>query len=205
MDTIKGKVAVLLSGRGSNFEAIYNNSLKEKSNFQIEIVISDKKNARGLELADKLGIENYFISPRKFETKEHYEKYLIQLFEKKSVELICLAGFMRIISGVMINRYRNRILNIHPSLLPFFPGLNAQKQAIDCGAEVSGCTVHFVDEGIDSGPVIFQKTVNITNSDNEESLSTKILKEEHILYSKAIQLYFAQKLKIEGKKVTILA
>ncbi|MEN8155015.1 MAG: phosphoribosylglycinamide formyltransferase [Acidobacteriota bacterium] len=204
MDIKKGKVAILLSGRGSNFEAIYNNSLKKDSNFQIEIVVSDKKKARGLELAEKFGIENHYIPPRKFETREHYEKHLIQLFEQKNIGLICLAGFMRIITGILIAGFRNRIMNIHPSLLPAFPGLNAQGQAIGYGAKISGCTVHFVDEGMDTGPIILQKDIKVMDNDDEDSLSIRILKEEHILYSKAIQLYFDQKLKIEGRKVTIL-
>ncbi|MCK5220409.1 MAG: phosphoribosylglycinamide formyltransferase, partial [Candidatus Aminicenantes bacterium] len=145
-----------------------------------------------------------FIRPRDFSSKYEYEKNLIELFETFKIDLICLAGFMRIISPTLIKKYPNRIINIHPSLLPLFPGLDAQKQAIEAGAELSGCTVHFVDEGVDSGPVIMQARVEIRKDDSEESLSKRILIEEHRLYSEVIRLYFLNKLKIDGRRVKIL-
>ncbi len=205
MKTEKGKIAVLLSGRGSNFEAIHKNSDKENSIFKISLVISDKKNAKGLKTSDKLGIPTFLVRPKDFKTKDEYEKYLITLFIKYEIDLICLAGFMRIISPVLIRSYPNKIINIHPSLLPSFPGLNAQKQAIDSGVKISGCTVHFVDEGIDSGPIIMQECVRIENGDDEESLSAKILKAEHRVYSEVIKLFFQKKLKINGRRVKILS
>ncbi len=204
MKTDKGKIAVLLSGRGSNFEAIYKNSLLDDSNFKIVLVISDRKKAKGLETAIGHNIPALFIRPRDYSSKEEYEKHLISVLKENDVELICLAGFMRIISPTLIREYQNRIINIHPSLLPSFPGLDAQKQALDAGAEISGCTVHFVDEGVDSGPVIMQAKVNIKADDSEESLSARILKEEHRIYSEVIRLFFLNKLIIDGGKVKIL-
>ena len=204
MNTKKGKVAILLSGRGSNFEAIYKNSIIGDSPFEIAVVVSDKRKAKGLKTAGDLGIPTRFIRPRDFSSKYEYEKNLIELFETFKIDLICLAGFMRIISPTLIKKYPNRIINIHPSLLPLFPGLDAQKQAIEAGAELSGCTVHFVDEGVDSGPVIMQASVEIEKNDSEESLSKKILIEEHSIYSEVIKLYFLKKLKIEGRRVKIL-
>ncbi len=201
----KGKIAVLLSGRGSNFEAIYKNSLLKNSNFKIVLVISDKKKAKGFEKAKSLNIPALYIRPRDYSSKEEYEKHLITILKENNVELICLAGFMRIISPVLIKEYCERIINIHPSLLPLFPGLDAQKQALDAGVEKSGCTVHFVDEGVDSGPIILQAEVSIKSDDTENSLSSRILKEEHRIYSEAIRLFFLKKLKIENRKVKILS
>lgn len=204
MKTRKGKIAILLSGRGSNFEAIHKNSIRVDSTFEIAVVVSDKRKAKGLITAGDLGIPAHFIRPRDFSSKNEYEKKLIELFEKFNIDLICLAGFMRIISPTLIKKYPGRIINIHPSLLPSFPGLEAQKQALEAGAEISGCTVHFVDEGVDSGPVIMQARVEIRKDDSEESLSKRILIEEHRLYSEVINLYFLNKLKIDGRRVKIL-
>jgi len=201
----KGKIAILLSGRGSNFEAIYENSNNGNSTFEISLVISDKKKAKGLETAKRFGIPTFFVRPRNFQSKKNYEQHLISLFEKYDIDLICLAGFMRIISPVLIRSYPNKIINIHPSLLPAFPGLNAQKQALNSKNGVSGCTVHFVDEGVDSGPIIMQESVEIEEGDNEESLSARILKAEHRIYSEVIKLFFQKKLKIKGRKVKILS
>jgi len=204
MKTKKGRIAVFLSGRGSNFEAIYRNSLAENSNFRITLVISDKKRAKGLETAAALNIPALYVRPRHFTSREEYELHLIRLLKDHRIDLICLAGFMRIISPVLIRAFPHRIINIHPSLLPAFPGLDAQQQALDAGVEVSGCTVHFVDEGVDSGPVILQAQVHVEPGDTEDSLSRRILKEEHRIYSEAIGLFFDKKLKIEDGKVKIL-
>ena len=200
----KGKVAVLLSGRGSNFESIYKASLKKDSNYEIAIVISNKKNARGLKRAKKFKLKNFYISSKSFKSKKKYNQHIIRLLKMNKVDLVCLAGFMTIIDPEFIEEYKNRIMNIHPALLPSFPGLNAQKQAIDHGVKVSGCTVHFVDSGIDTGPIILQKPVKIKSNDNEELLSKRILKEEHKIYPDAIKLFFENRLKIEGRKVIIL-
>lgn len=200
----KGRVAIFLSGRGSNFVAIYNSSLKPDSNFRIVVVISDKKKALGLEKAREFNIPAYHVSPKKFDSKNEYENYLVSVLKGKSVDLICLAGYMRIVGDELLNKYTNKIMNIHPALLPSFPGLHAQQQAFDHGVKVSGCTVHFVDSGVDTGPIILQKAVEVKNDDTEEELSQRILAEEHKLYSEAIRLFFDNALKMTGRKVTIL-
>ncbi|MCP5048876.1 MAG: phosphoribosylglycinamide formyltransferase [bacterium] len=200
----KGRIAVFLSGRGSNFEAIYQSSQKWKSNFEIVAVISDKKHARGLERARELGLNAYHISPRKLKPKEVYEKKILKTLEFHEVELICLAGYMRIVGETLLSAYSGRIMNVHPSLLPSFPGLQAQRQALDFGAKVSGCTVHFVDAGVDTGPMILQRAVYIHEGDTEITLSQRILAEEHKLFSMAISLFFEKRLKIDGRRVIIL-
>ncbi len=200
----KGRVAVFLSGRGSNFESIYRATLKRDSNYKIAIVISDKKKARGLKRAKKFKLKNFYISPKLFKTKREYNRHIIKLLKINKVDLVCLAGFMRIIDPEFIEEYKNRIINIHPALLPSFPGLNVQKQAVDHGVKISGCTVHFVDPGIDTGPIILQKPVKIRSDDNEDTLSKRILKEEHKIYPEAIKLFFENRLKIDGRKVIIL-
>jgi phosphoribosylglycinamide formyltransferase-1 len=199
----KGRIVVLLSGRGSNFEAIYQNSLKQDANFEIAAVISDKKEARGLERARELNLNAFFVSPKKLKPKEVYEKKILEILLEHKVELVCLAGYMRIVGETLLSAYVGRMLNIHPALLPAFPGLHGQKQALDHGVKVSGCTVHFVDAGVDTGPIILQKAVEVKEDDSEETLSQRILKEEHKLYSKAITLFFQNRLKIQGRRVII--
>jgi phosphoribosylglycinamide formyltransferase-1 len=199
----KGKVAIFLSGRGSNFEAIFRHSQKTSANFQIVLVISDKKKARGLEKAAEYNIPAVHVSPKKFECKSEYEQHIITLLRDHMVELICLAGYMRIVGDDLLKEYAGRILNIHPALLPSFPGLHAQKQALDHGVRISGCTVHFVDIGVDTGPIILQRAVEIVGGDDEDSLSQRILNEEHEIYSEAVQLYFDGRLKMDGRKVRI--
>jgi phosphoribosylglycinamide formyltransferase-1 len=200
----KGRVAVLLSGRGSNFEAIYKNSLKENSNFEIVVVVSDKKKARGLDVARNFNLKAFFVSAKKNKPKEVYERKIIDILQEHQVDLVCLAGYMRIVGSELLKAYPNRILNIHPALLPSFPGLHGQQQALDYGVKISGCTVHFVDAGVDTGPIIMQKAVKVMEHDTEETISSRILKEEHILYSQAIALYFENKLKLDGRRVIIL-
>ncbi len=194
----------MLSGRGSNFEAIYRNSIQPDSNFEIVTVISDKKEARGLERAREFGIGAHFVSPRGLKPKEAYENRIVEILDQMGAELVCLAGYMRIVGDTLLNAYRGRIMNIHPSLLPSFPGLHGQKQALDYGAKVSGCTVHFVDAGVDTGPIILQESVCIHEEDDEDALSQRILAREHVMFSRAVSLYFENKLKIEGRKVIIL-
>jgi phosphoribosylglycinamide formyltransferase-1 len=200
----KGRIAVLLSGRGSNFEAIYKESQKDNANFEIVVVISDKKEARGLERAREMGIDAYHFSPKKLKPKGAYEQKIVDVLKEHQTELVCLAGYMRIVGEKLLSAYENRILNIHPALLPSFPGLHGQLQALEYGVKVSGCTVHFVDPGVDTGPIILQKAVEVQENDTEDTLSQRILKEEHKLYSKAITLFFENRLKISGRKVIIL-
>jgi phosphoribosylglycinamide formyltransferase-1 len=200
----KGRVGVLLSGRGSNFEAIYQNSQKPDANFEVAAVISDKKDAPGLARAEELGLNAYFVSPKELKPKEVYETRILEILAGHRVELVCLAGYMRIVGETLLSAYEGRTLNIHPALLPSFPGLHAQKQALDHGVKVSGCTVHFVDAGVDTGPIILQKAVEVLETDDEETLSQRILAREHQLFSKAITLFFENRLKIVGRKVIIV-
>lgn len=199
----KGRVAVLLSGRGSNFETIYQSSLKEDAGFEIAVVISDKEDARGLERAREFGLPAFFVSAKELKPKEVYEQRIVALLQEHRVDLVCLAGYMRIVGRQLLDAYQGRIMNIHPALLPCFPGLNAQRQALDYGVKVSGCTVHFVDPGVDTGPIILQAAVEVKDNDTEETLSQRILKEEHQIYSRAITLFFRNRLKIQGRKVII--
>jgi len=201
--TQKGRIAVLLSGRGSNFEALYRSTLQPGANFEIVLVISDNKDARGLERARQLGVPAYYVSPRKLKPKTAYEQAVTDLLHEHRTELVCLAGYMRIVGDTLLQAFNKRIINIHPSLLPAFPGLNAQQQALDYGVKISGCTVHFVDPGVDTGPIILQQAVNVHADDNEESLSLRILAQEHQLFSQAVTLFFENRLKINGRQVII--
>ena len=172
------------------------------------VVISNKSDAKGLIIAKKMGINIEVIESKNFKgTRTEYDKKIIDMLVKNGVTpkngLVCLAGFMRIISPEFVKKYKNRIINIHPALLPSFPGLNSQKQALDYGAKYTGCTVHFVDAGMDTGPVIIQAVVEIKRKDTEKSLSKKILKEEHRIYSEAVNLFAKKKIKVSGRKTII--
>ncbi|MEE9164926.1 MAG: phosphoribosylglycinamide formyltransferase [Nitrospinota bacterium] len=194
------KIAVLVSGRGSNLQAIIN-SIEKKINAVIAIVISDVRCALALEIARKHGIKTLFVDPAKFQTREDFDKSIINVLKKEHVDLICLAGFMRILTKTFVQQFKNRIMNIHPSLLPSFPGLNAHQKALDAGVKFSGCTVHFLDEGVDTGPIICQAVVPVLDDDTVESLSERTLKEEHRIYPLAIQAFIEQRLVCEGRKV----
>ena len=190
-------------------EAILKAIKKQKIPIKPSIIISNKPNARGLKIAKKLQIKTHVIESKNFAGKRiDYDKKLITVLRKNGVTekngLVCLAGFMRIISPYFIKKYKNRILNIHPALLPAFPGLDAQKQAIQFGAKISGCTVHIVDEGVDTGPVILQESVKVNSTDTEETLSKKILVKEHKIYPKAVELFAKKKISIKGRTVKII-
>ena len=181
---------------------------KKKIPINPAVVISNKPNAKGLAIAKKMGIQTEVIESSKYKGKRlQYDKKIISTLKKYKVTpsngLVCLAGFMRIISPYFIKEYKNKILNIHPALLPAFPGLDAQKQAIEFGSKFSGCTVHFVDEGVDTGPIIIQEIVKINSNDTEKSLSKKILVKEHEIYPKAVELFAKKKISIKGRKVKI--
>jgi len=196
------KLAVLVSGRGSNLQAIIDSIEKEELDVSISIVISNTKDAIALKRADKHDIKTIFIDPTSYLNKVAYDRALIDKLKEFSIDLICLAGYMRILGEEVIQTFKEKIINIHPSLLPAFPGLNAQKQAIEYGVKFSGCTVHFVDSGIDSGPIILQTAVPIYDNDDEKSLSERILEQEHHLYSKAIKMIKENQIKINGRTVT---
>lgn len=197
-------IAVLVSGRGTNLQAIINAIKRGTIDGKISIVLSDNPEAYALKRAEKEGIKTQVVNYKSFSSKEKYEQEIMKYIDDYSTELIVLAGYMRILSPGFIKKYPYRIINIHPALLPSFPGLNAQRQAIEYGVKVSGCTVHFVDEGVDSGPIILQKSIEVKQSDVEESLSKRILKYEHQLLPIAIQLFAQNKIQIiDNKRVHI--
>jgi len=199
------KVGVMASGRGSNFQAIIDSGLNgETPNVEIVQLIVNKVDAYAIERAKVHGIQYNFIDSTKM-SRENFDEEAIKIFEKKEVEVIVLAGFMRILTSKFISKYENKILNIHPSLLPAFPGAHAHRDTLEHGAKTSGCTVHLVDEGIDSGPIIMQATVKIDENETEESLSKKILVHEHQILPKALELLCSNKILVEGQKVRIKA
>ena len=196
-------IGVLASGRGTNLQAIIEDIKEGKIEGRISIVISDNRNAFALKRAEQNNIETQYIDFNKFKSREDYDKRVVECLKENGVDLVILAGYMRILTPYFIDTYKNKIINIHPALLPSFPGLHAQRQAVEYGVKISGCTVHFVDEGVDSGPIILQKSVEVSADDTEESLVEKILKEEHQIYPRAIQLFSQGRLIIKGRKVFI--
>ncbi len=194
------RLGILLSGRGSNFEAIANNVKAGNIAAEIAVVIGNKPDAQGLETADAMGLDAVYI-PSKGLKREEFDRRVVALLNEKQVDLVCLAGFMRLLSPYFVHEFANRIINIHPSLLPSFPGLDAQQQALEHGVKVTGCTVHFVDAGLDSGPIIAQADVPIEDNDTVDSLAARILTEEHRLYSEAINIVLSGRYRIEGRCV----
>jgi phosphoribosylglycinamide formyltransferase-1 len=194
------RLGILLSGRGSNFLAIFDAIEEKRLDAEIAVVISNRPDALGLAAARERGIPTVSF-PSKGLDREAYDRQLIQELRAHNVDLVCLAGYMRILSGYFIREFPMRILNIHPSLLPAFPGLDAQHQALEHGVKIAGCTVHFVDEGLDSGPIVAQAAVPVLDEDTAESLAARILKEEHRLYSEAIGLVLSGRYRIEGRRV----
>jgi len=194
------RLGILLSGRGSNFEAIADNVAAGSIDAAVAVVISNRPEARGLEAAHQRGL-NAVCIPSKGLDREVYDRMLVAELRKNTVDLVCLAGFMRLLSASFIREFPDRILNIHPSLLPAFPGLDAQHQALEHGVKISGCTVHFVDEDLDAGPILIQAAVPVHNDDTVETLSARILREEHRIYSEAIRLTLAGGYRIEGRRV----
>lgn len=197
-------IAVLVSGRGSNLQAIIDSIEEGDLRARISVVISDARDAYALLRAKNHGIEAVFVDPEKYSSKELYEKEVLKTLEKHNAELILLAGYMRILGKTLLSAYKNRILNIHPALLPAFPGLHAQKQAFEHGVKVAGCTVHFVDEKLDGGPIIMQSCVEVKEDDTDKSLADRILEQEHKIYPEAVKLFVENRLIIEGRKVKIL-
>jgi phosphoribosylglycinamide formyltransferase-1 len=191
------KLGILLSGRGSNFEAIADAIQSGRLPAEISIVISNRADAPGLESARRRGL-NAVLIPSKGRVREEHDTEVITALKQAKVDLVCLAGYMRLLSPAFIRAFPNQILNIHPSLLPAFPGLDAQKQALEAGAKVSGCTVHFVDEHLDHGPIILQRTVPVLPGDDLHSLSARILEQEHIAYTEAIKLVLSGEVEVRG-------
>lgn len=195
------RLGILLSGRGSNFEAI-TESIREGRivDTEIAIVISNREAAMGIEKARQRSLEVRII-PSKGRQREEYDREVVAVLKERKVDLVCLAGFMRLLSPYFVGEFRHRILNIHPALLPAFPGLEAQKQALEAGVKISGCTVHFVDESMDAGPIILQACVPVHDDDTEETLSARILREEHRIYTEAINLVLSGGYRIVGRRV----
>lgn len=199
------KIAILLSGRGSNFIKIYENIKSGViTNAEIAIVISNKSDAPGLAYAKSAGLNAIFVNPKDFGSRQEYDLHIVSLLNSLAIDLVCLAGYMRIITKEFVDAFPHKIINIHPSLLPSFPGLNAQKQALDYGVKFTGCTVHFVDEQVDHGEIILQEIVPVYDEDTEETLSNRILEKEHIIYSRAINLIVNDKICLKGRRVHIL-
>ncbi|MCX9009785.1 MAG: phosphoribosylglycinamide formyltransferase [Candidatus Methanoperedens sp.] len=197
-------IAVLVSGRGSNLQAIIDSVESGYLQARISVVISDVGDAYALERARKHGIEAVFIDPKNFASKELYEEEILRILREHGALLILLAGYMKIVGKTLLLAFKNRMLNIHPALLPAFPGLHAQKQAFDYGVKVAGCTVHFVDESLDCGPIILQRCVEVREDDTADTLAARILEQEHKIYPEAVRLFVENRLRIEGRKVRII-
>jgi phosphoribosylglycinamide formyltransferase-1 len=196
-------IAVLISGSGSNLQAIIDASEKGEIPCRVGLVISNKADAYGLVRARKHGIPTEVISHRDFPSREEFDQRLVEVLRKSGAELVCLAGFMRVLTPVFVRAFPNRILNIHPALLPSFPGTHGPKQALDYGVRFSGCSVHFLDEGVDTGPIVVQAVVPVYDEDTEETLAARILIQEHKIYPMAIRLFFQGSLKVEGRRVRV--
>ena len=198
------RVGVLASGRGSNLQALIDSSLKGKIDVEVAVVVSDVADAQALERARGAGIPAVHVPPGRFRTKltPEAEQQYVAVLDEHGVEVVVLAGFMRILHDDFLNRYSGRVVNVHPALLPAFPGLHGQRQALDYGVKWSGATVHFVDAGVDTGPIILQAAVPVLDDDTEETLSARILEQEHRIYPEALQLIAERRLRVDGRVVT---
>ncbi|MDD5449144.1 MAG: phosphoribosylglycinamide formyltransferase [Candidatus Omnitrophica bacterium] len=196
-------IAVFCSGNGTNLQAIVDAVESGYIKANMALMVCDNPSAYALKRAKKAGIEIFLLTPKGFKTREEYDRGVIKKLTEKKIDLVVLAGFMRLLSPYFIKKYKDKILNIHPALLPSFKGTQGIKDALDYGVKVTGPSVHFVEEGLDSGPIILQETVEINDADTEETLAERIHEKEHIIYPKAIKLFIEGKLKIEGRKVKI--
>ncbi len=197
------QLAVLASGRGSNFDALCQAIKRGGLNADIKVLVSDKENAPALDKARKRNIEAVYLNPRSYNNRDEYESYLVQLLKGKQVTMVALAGYMRLVGPVLLEHFQYRIINIHPALLPAFPGLQAQQQAVDYGVRYSGCTVHIVDTGMDSGPILMQAVVPVLPDDSGDTLAERILVEEHQIYWRSLQLLAEGRVYIDGRKTVI--
>jgi len=197
----RGRIAVFLSGRGSNFRAILEAADAGKINASIALVFSNVESAPGLLFARERGLESLYLNPKLFASRDEYDKEAVRQVRKRDVDLICLAGYMRILTPYFCREFKNRCMNIHPALLPSFPGLHVQQKAIDWGVRYSGATVHFVAEDVDMGPIIIQAVVPVLQNDTEETLAARILVEEHKIYPEAVRLFFEGRVEVRGRRV----
>ncbi len=200
----KKVVSFLASGRGSNFTAVAEKIRAGDIDATLGILVSDREEARALETARQYGMGAHFVDPRAYGGKGEFEKAIIALMKKAKTDLIVAAGYMRILSPVFVKAFANRIINIHPALLPSFPGVDGQRQAFEYGVKISGCTTHFIDEGTDTGPIILQAPVAVEKDDTAESLAARILKEEHRILPESVRLFCQGSLKVKGRKVIII-
>jgi len=198
-----GRIAVFLSGRGSNFRAIHDAIIAGKINASIALVFSNVEAAPGLLTARERGLETFYLNSKLFPNREEYDKEAVRQVRKRDVDLVCLAGYMRILSSYFCREFKSRCMNIHPALLPAFPGLHVQQKAIDWGVKFSGATVHFVAEDVDMGPIIIQAVVPVLQDDTEDALAARILVEEHKIYPEAVRLFFEGRLEVRGRRVFI--
>ena len=199
----KRRIGVLVSGRGSNLQAIMDKIAAENLPIEVAVVVSDKADAFALERAAKAGIPGQAVIRKNYSSKEEFENTIDGILREHNVELVVLAGFMRILTGNFIAKWRHKVINIHPALLPSFKGLDAQGQALEYGVKVAGCTVHFVDEGMDTGPIILQKVVPVMDDDTHDSLANRILVQEHLALPEAVKLWCEDRLEVSGRKVKI--
>ncbi len=197
------RLGVLVSGSGTNLQSILDHAAKGKIDAEVAVVISNKPDAFALARARRANVPTVIVEPKGFGGREAYDARLVEVFREHRVDLVCLAGFMRLLSPVLIQAFPNRILNIHPALLPAFPGLDVQRKALEHGARFSGCTVHLVDEGCDTGPIVIQAVVPIAPDDTPERLAARILKQEHKIYPRAIQLFAEGRIELEGRRVRV--
>ena len=198
-------LGVLISGRGSNLQAILDAIAEGRLDARVGVVVSNQADAQGLERAQAAGVPTAVVSHKDYDSREAFDEAVLARLNEHDVDVVCLAGFMRILSPVLVRAFANRVLNIHPSLLPAFVGLHAQRQAVEHGAKVSGCTVHLVDEELDHGPILAQAAVPVEEGDSEESLSARILEQEHRLYPVAIQLILDGKVRVDGRRALVQA
>ncbi|HON79345.1 MAG TPA: phosphoribosylglycinamide formyltransferase [Spirochaetota bacterium] len=199
----KKTVSFLASGRGSNFKVVAEHVLGGDIHAKLGILISNKKDAKALDLAVDFGMKTFFVDPADYKSREEYDRELIRLLKDYKTDLVVAAGYMKILTPVFVSAFRHRIINIHPALLPSFPGVHAQEQAFDYGVKISGCTSHFIDEGTDTGPIIMQAPVPVMEHDTIEKLSARILKEEHRVLPESVKLFCDEKLEVKGRRVLI--
>ena len=200
----RGRIAVFLSGRGSNFMAIREAIRKGGIDADISLVFSNKEDAPGLVKAREWGLEALSLNPKLFAAREDYDRAIVRELEQRRIDLVCLAGYMKVLTPELCDAFRHRLVNIHPALLPSFPGLHVQQKAIDWGVRYSGCTVHFVAAEVDMGPIILQAVVPVLQDDTEETLAARILVEEHRIYPEAVRLYFEGRIEVRGRRVFVL-
>lgn len=200
----RGRVAVFLSGRGSNFLAIHDAIRRGEVDAEVALVLSNAETAPGLAAARERDLDALWLNPKNYATRDDYDAALLEEIRKRDVDLICLAGYMKIVTPLLCRAFVHRLMNIHPALLPAFPGLHVQQKAIDWGVRYSGATVHFVAEEVDMGPIILQAVVPVLQDDSEETLSARILEQEHKIYPEAVRLYFEGRVEVRGRRVFIL-